>query len=182
MKHGDLASRYAKALYELAQESNNSESLLSGLRGFQELLNKDQQAQNYFFSPHISVEDKEQALEKVAQGLGGDKLLVQFFKLLNSKNRLQVLPEIVSWFQSLIDETNGVVRGTVASAAVLSPEERKEVEAMILQRTKKKAVLTYKEDPSLIGGVVAEVGTYIFDDTIKMHLRKMKEDLTRRAN
>ena len=182
MKFGDLASRYAKALYELAQEGGSSEGMLKGLRGFQELLNKDQQAQTYFFSPHISVEDKEQAIEKVAQSLSADKTLTQFFKVLNQKGRLQVLNEIVVYFQNLIDESNGVVRGTVSSAEVLSPEERKEVEAMILLRTKKKAVLTYKEDPSLIGGVVAEVGTYIFDDTIKMHLRKMKEDLTRRAN
>lgn len=182
MKLGDLASRYAKALYELSQESQSSEAALKGLRGFQELLAKDEQANNYFLSPHISVDEKELAIEKVTQGIDADKTLAQFFKLLNRKNRLQVLPEIVSCFQGLIDETNGVARGTVSSAEALSPEERKEVEAMILLRTKKKAVLNYKEDPSLIGGVVAEVGTYVFDDTIKMHLRKMKEDLTRRAN
>lgn len=182
MKLGDLASRYAKALYELAQEGGNSEVLLKGLRSFQELLSKDEQAKAYFLSPHISVDEKEVAIEKVAQSIDADRILTQFFKLLNRKNRLMAMPEIVAYFQDLIDQSNGIVRGTVASADVLSPEERKEVEAMILMRTKKKAVLTYKEDPSLIGGVVAEVGTYIFDDTIKMHLRKMKEDLTRRAN
>ncbi len=182
MKLGDLASRYAKALYELAQEGSNSEALLKGLRSFQELLAKDEQAKNYFLSPHISADEKEVAIEKVSQSIDVDKTLTQFFKLLNRKNRLMVLPEIVAYFQDLIDQSNNIVRGTVSSADVLSPEERKEVEAMILMRTQKKAVLTYKEDPSLIGGVVAEVGTYIFDDTIKMHLRKMKEDLTRRAN
>ncbi len=182
MKLGDLASRYAKALYELSQENNTSEAALKGLRNFQELLSKDKQAQDYFLSPHISVDDKEVAIDKVAQSIAAEKTLTQFLKLLNRKDRLAALSAIVSSFQSLIDDTNGVVRGTVSSAEALSPEERKEVEAMILARTKKKAVLNYKEDPSLIGGVVAEVGTYIFDDTIKMHLRKMKEDLTRRAN
>ena len=182
MKLGDLASRYAKALYELSQETNSSEAALLGVRNFQNLLSKDAQAQDYFLSPHISADEKEVAIEKVAQSIDADKTLTQFLKLLNRKNRMFVLPEIVSFFQKLIDDNNGVVRGTVSSAAPLSAEERKEVEAMILLRTKKKAVLSFKEDPSLIGGVVAEVGTYIFDDTIKMHLRKMKEDLTRRAN
>jgi F-type H+-transporting ATPase subunit delta len=46
----------------------------------------------------------------------------------------------------------------------------------------KKIILTYKEDPTLLGGVVAQVGGWTFDDSIETHLIKMNEELNRRAN
>ncbi len=72
-------------------------------------------------------------------------------------------------------------RGTVRSTTVLAPEERKRIEETVNRVTHKQPLLTYKEDPALLGGMVAEVGNYTFDDSLASHLRRMNEQLTRRT-
>ena len=65
------------------------------------------------------------------------------------------------------------------SATVLAPEERKQIETLVSRATKKQVILSYKEDPSLVGGLVAEVGSFTFDDSLISHLKRINEQLTR---
>src|SRR4029077_20300117 len=95
------------------------------------------------------------------------------------KNRLGIFSEIVTAFEHITDEAHGVTRGTVRSATVLAPEERKRIETLVGRATKKQVILTYKEDPSLLGGLVAEVGSFTFDDSLHAHLKRINEQLNR---
>src|SRR5262249_48841149 len=98
------------------------------------------------------------------------------------KNRLGVFKDIVGAYEQIADEAHGVMRGTVRSATVLAPEERKRIETLVSRATAKQVILTYKEDPSLLGGLVAEVGSYTFDDSLLSHLKRINEQLTRSAH
>lgn len=104
-----------------------------------------------------------------------------FVFLLARKQRLGIFNDVVTAYQALADEKHGVVRGTVRSTTVLAPDERKRIEQTVNRVTKKNSILTYKEDPLLLGGLVAEVGSYTFDDSLASHLRRMNEQLTRRT-
>jgi len=73
-----------------------------------------------------------------------------------------------------------VTRGTVKSASVLPPESRSRIEKRVSEVTGKKVILTYTQDATVIGGLIAEVGGYLFDDTLKSHLQRIKDDLNRR--
>jgi len=63
----------------------------------------------------------------------------------------------------------------VKSLKPLSKEERTDIESKVSQVIEKKVIMSYKEDPSIIGGLVAEVGGYKFDDSITTHLKRLKE-------
>jgi F-type H+-transporting ATPase subunit delta len=67
----------------------------------------------------------------------------------------------------------------VRSATVLAPEERQRVEEFVGRATQKHVILTYKEDPTLLGGLVANVGSLTFDDSLSSHLKRINEQINR---
>jgi F-type H+-transporting ATPase subunit delta len=81
-----------------------------------------------------------------------------------------------------MDIEEGVTRGVVRSAQALNDDAKKEIENKINKVLNKKIVLTYEQDPKLLGGVVAQVGGWTFDDSLDTHLKKLNEELNRRAN
>jgi F-type H+-transporting ATPase subunit delta len=99
-----------------------------------------------------------------------------------NKGRLQHISDILTSFEEIVDSQNGIIRGSVRSAVKLDQDARQNIEKVVSHFVKKKVILTYSEDVSLVGGVVAQVGGWTFEDTLDSHLRRLKEDLNRRAN
>ncbi len=175
----EVSRRYAKALYEISKDKGDPNNYFLFLRDIWELLQKNQEILDFLYSPLIQPHQKGQALEQAfAKSDSLPKEIGAFILLLAQKNRLKILPEVVRAFQELSDESNGVVRGHVRSASVLSPEDRLRIEKIVSEVTNKQAILNYKEDPQLIGGLIADVGSYVFDDSLSSHLSRLKEDLT----
>lgn len=180
MSASQIGMRYADALYQLASEKNLQDETYKQICSIAEALDLDPQIQNFLSSPLVRPLEKEKAFSEAFKSVQVNELVKNFVLLLARKQRLGVINDVVSAYQGLADEKHGVVRGTVRSTTVLAPEERKRLEETVNRVTKKNAILTYKEDPQLLGGLVAEVGSYTFDDSLASHLRRMNEQLTQR--
>ena len=126
-------------------------------------------------------EQKEAALKAALADSGASTEAYLLLMTLAKKERLAWFSEIVQAFQSRIDDVNGVGRGAVRSSVVLAPQDRMQIESIVEKVLKKKVILSYKIDPALIGGLVAQVGSYTFDDSIDSHLKRMTEELKRKA-
>ncbi len=174
-----LASRYAKAIYNFAKDKNEQDLIFSEMRVLDEAFNGDKEIQNFFATPMIRPADKVKALEGLLEKIKISDALKNFVLLLAKKNRLRFFSEVVTSYQLIADEAHGVTRGTVRSATVLGPEDRKKIEELVSKATKKQVILIYKEDASLVGGLVAQVGSFTFDDSITSHLKRINEQLTR---
>lgn len=179
MKNILLAARYARALYNLASEKNEQDAVFEKMRAISDAVQADAEVSRFLFSPVVRPSEKVAALEKLVAALNLPEALQKFLLLLAKKNRLGVFKEIVVAYQQIADEAHGVTRGTVRSATVLAPEERKRIETLVGKATKKQVILSYKEDPALLGGLVAEVGSFTFDDSLISHLKRINEQLTR---
>ncbi len=177
-----VASRYAGALFEIASEQKSFELTINELRAFENILVKNEEIQQFLTSPLVKPKQKEQALKAALEKNGVSEATQKFVLTLAKKNRLGVFSEIVKAFESKADEANGVNRGTVTSAGVLSLDERNEIQKTVEKVTKKRAILSFDQDPENIGGLVARVGSFTFDDTLKNHLRRLQEELKRRAH
>lgn len=182
MRFTQVAARYAKALFELAKEAGEQDRVFSELRQISTLLEREQQITEFLLSPVVKSEEKVISLSKAIAHDSISEVTRNFILLLAKKNRLALFAEITHAFQTHSDAAHGVVRGQVRSATVLAPEQRTQLEGIVGKVTKKQAILSYKEEPTIIGGLIAEVGTYTFDDTLSSHLRRVKEELNRRAN
>lgn len=181
MKYSEVARRYAHALYDLAAESGAQNKMLEQLRGLKKVFLDDKTTREFLTSPLTKASDRQQTLIKALESGGVLEDVKKLVLLLAQKNRLGFFGEIVLAFQDRADQAGGVTRGTVRSAHVLSEDERKQVETMVKKATGKNVILNYKEDASVIGGLIAQVGSYTFDDTIGSHLRRMKEELNRKT-
>jgi F-type H+-transporting ATPase subunit delta len=177
----EVARRYGRALYELSSKEQKQDRIFSELRILSEAVNTEPSIQQFFNSPIVKAEQK----IAVIQSAIGQKLspeIMQIMDLLARKNRLSIFSDMVNAFEAMSDEAHGVSRGTVKSSRVLSPSARKQIEETVAQVTKKKVILNFSEDPSLLGGMVAQVGGWTFDDSLETHLTRMSEDLNRRTN
>jgi F-type H+-transporting ATPase subunit delta len=177
----NVASRYAKALLAATKQKGVHEQALAQLKAVDQALNSDPQLKEFFENPVVSPDQKTAAIKGAFSGKGFLDEVVNCLLLMAERGRLAGLTDLVHAFQDSIDEENGVTRGVVRAAKPLTPEAQTELEKKITQVLKKKIVLTFKEDPTLLGGVVAQVGGWTFDDSIETHLKKMNEELNRSA-
>jgi F-type H+-transporting ATPase subunit delta len=179
MRSSQVASRYAKALYGFAKEKGEQDQVFDQMRIINEAFENDQEIAGYIHTPLVRPTDKLKVIEKLVGAVPVSESLKNFLLLLAKKNRLPIFAEVVNAYQIIADESHGVTRGVVRSAAVLGPEDRKRIAEIVSKATKKQVILTYKEDPSLLGGLVAEVGSFTFDDSLTSHLKRINEQLTR---
>jgi F-type H+-transporting ATPase subunit delta len=181
MRVSELANRYAQAVFELAVENHSTEKVFADLRGLESVFTKDKDVVTFLASPVVSTEQRRAALEKAMANSDVSNEARDLVMLLARKKRMGVFSQVVHAFEAQIDAANNVGRGTVRSATVLGQAERQRIEETVERVLKKKVIMTYKVDPSVIGGLVAQVGSYTFDDSIDAHLRRMNEELKRRT-
>lgn len=172
----EVANRYAKALFEVSEAAKNSDLVLSEVRALGEAVTKNAEIKTFLSSPIVPQVDK----AKVLASLKGkfSPAVENLLSVLNDKDRLAFLSEIAEAFEALIDEKHGVTRGVVRSAATLDPEQRKSLEETVRKVTGKQVILKFDVDPTLMGGLVAKVGGWTFDDSLTTHLTSLKEGLS----
>lgn len=182
MRYSEVANRYAIAIYQLAQESQTTAAMLSNLKELELAIKSDKMVGAFVNSPLIPAAEKEKLFKKTLGENGAPETLINFVALLSRKGRLLLLSEIIAAYQACDDTVNKIARGAVRSATNLSASQKGEISQIIAMITKKKVVLSFEEDKSYIGGLVAQVGSMTFDDTLTAHVQKIKEDLNRRIN
>ncbi len=176
-----LAKRYAKALalYCVEKKLDLDQTylyLVSLSRVFEE--NKD--LFNYFTVPVVPLKNKLDAAREFVDKLDLPDYIKNFFLLVVEKDRLKVFPLIVEEFRDIADELMGQVRGRLKVAIPISQEELEELSKILEEKLNKKVVLEVEEDPSIIGGVVADIKGMVFDGSILGGLKQIKEKLVER--
>jgi len=97
--------------------------------------------------------------------------------LLIERNRIDLIDEIAQVYQNLLDKKLGIVRARVTSAFPLDSNQQREVAAKLQAATGKVVRMELSTNPSLIGGVVAEVGSTIYDGSIRQQLRSFRNSV-----
>jgi F-type H+-transporting ATPase subunit delta len=171
------ASRYAKALIDVLYPQK-AQAGLEQLQRFSAVLTQQADVRRVFENPTISTERRKTFLKDIADGFGFDAAVRNFLNLLIERNRVDLVGEITNLYQRRLDEKMGIVRARVTSAQALGPDEQREVAAKLQSATGKVVRMELSTDPSLIGGVVAEVGSTIYDGSIRQRLQTFKKSLT----
>jgi F-type H+-transporting ATPase subunit delta len=177
----EVARRYARAFYDLAKTASGADKAFAELRILREAISTDSGIKNFLLSPVVDADKKASALKLALHGKASDSV-TNGLLLLAHKNRLNLFFDIVDAFEEISDLDHGVTRGTVKSAKALGPEARNKIEATVNKVTGKKVILNYTEDADLLGGMMAQVGGWTFDDSLETHLTRMSEDLNRRTH
>lgn len=176
--NSEVAKRYAKALFEALGGAAKSEAALADLRQAQSILGQPK-LNDLLASPVLSRKEKVMVVEQSIANMNLGTEVQNLLKLLATKDRIGSLDSVVAMFETISDEKNNVLRGVVSSPEKLSKAEKEEIESAISKFTGNQLLLEYKEDSSLVGGVLAQVGSYTFDGTLDTQLTKLKEQVNR---
>ena len=177
MRQTILAKRYAKALFAVGQEEGKSEAYREALNVLGDFLNEYPEAMAGLTNPLYPMELREKVMAHLISELQADQFMGNFLNLVVQKKRADILPEIATEFQVLVDADQNVSRGTVIAASEISGELQAKVQTTLENITGKKVILTSEIDPSIIGGIVAKVGDLVMDGSIKTQLAGLNESI-----
>jgi F-type H+-transporting ATPase subunit delta len=172
-----VAKRYAKALVALAKEHGRLAETGAQLTRLAQLIDDTPELKSLLYNPCISRRFKDDLLADLSQQLGIGAIELNFVRMLLEKGRLPQMPDIVALYEVLAEEAQNRLRVRVRSAFPLSPALQEEVRQRFTQYTSKEIVIDQELDPSLIGGMVAQMGSLVLDGSIRNELHRIKTEL-----
>lgn len=172
-----VARRYAKALVALAHEHGRLAEIGEQLKRVTQLIDSTPDLKSLLYNPSISRHFKEELLTDLGQRLRLGRLETNFVRMLLEKGRLPEMPQIVALYEVLAEEAQNRLRVRVKSAFPLSPALQEEVRQRFAQYTSKDIVIDQEIDPTLIGGIVAQMGSLVLDGSIRSELQRLMTTL-----
>jgi F-type H+-transporting ATPase subunit delta len=181
MSQGSAAARsYARALYELAKERDQSEAVAKELDTVVAFIGGEPQLRTLLGRPWVPAAAKRGIAQEVAGRLNLSQLLRDFVGLVARQGRAQALGDIALAYRQLRDEDEGRVRARVRTAVPLNDAERRALQQRLGQALgAREVVLDETVDGQLLGGFVAEVGSFIVDGSLDGQLAQLRERLAR---
>jgi F-type H+-transporting ATPase subunit delta len=178
MKEHVISIRYASALLKLAQAENAIGDVRLGFDAFISVTHSQKGLLTWLADEEIPHPKRLVLAREIAEASAIHPLVTKFIEVLINKGRIKHIYHIAKSFNELADGAEGIVRGTVFTATRAEAEAAKQrLENTLGKKLNKKVVLTSKEEPSLIGGVLLMVRDKIWDASIKRKLSEIKERL-----
>jgi F-type H+-transporting ATPase subunit delta len=178
MSDGEVAERYARAIFELGVDANQVVELSAQIRSFAETYASSRELQAVLDNPMVEAEKRDAMLRDVAALAGLNGVGLNAVRLLAERKRLGSLPEIARRLATLADEKAGVVRATVTSAGPLPDSFYERLTQELESATQRKVTIDRQTDPSLIAGVVTRIGDNTIDGSVKGRLAEIERQLS----
>jgi F-type H+-transporting ATPase subunit delta len=175
-----VATRYAKALVDVVAAAGSDvqpQQALAQLRSVQQLIAGSAELRNALLSPAVSPSRKRAVIERLLEPLGVHRKVRNFLFVVIDHRRVADFESIVEAFDVLLDERLGYVRADVASAAELTAAQRASLEVQVARLAGKQAKLNFSIQPALIAGVVARVGSTVYDGSVRGQLERLRAKL-----
>ena len=170
------AVRYAKALFETAQEKNVSEQVANDMQAINIAMNDSEELRFFLDNPVVKGEAKKNALDKIFSSLSSESKLL--FGLLNSNSRFSLLPQIASKYIALYEESKGIARAYVTTAVPLTEDLKTKVLEKVKQLTSESQIEIINEiNPDIIGGFIIRIGDMQYNASVADKLNQLKREL-----
>ena len=178
-KVSNVGGRYAKALFDLASEERQVAAVEADLKSLKTALRESHDLRVLVGSPAFSAEDKGKGLVSIAVKAKFNMTTIKFLGLLASNGRASLLASIITSFEALSAKARGAVSAEVTTAVALSPAQAKGVAAALRQALGKDPEIETRIDPAILGGIKVQVGSRLFDASLKSKLDSLKFALKR---
>ena len=178
MTNKTAATRYARALLDVAvQENTDLDAIERELAAFVQLFASHPELEKVMLNPAVPVPRKRAAVAELAKAAKNSPMVAKLLTLLAERDRLVLMPDLLASYRDRLLDYRRVVRAEVTTATPLAADRAKAIEGRLATITARTVVLETSVDPSIIGGVVARIGSTVYDGSITRQLQKMKERL-----
>ena len=172
-----VARRYASALADVALEQIKADRVKADFRAFVEAFYTSSDLRNFLETPAIGGDQKHKVVEKLSEKESWDPAVRNFIYLIVDHRRTELLREIEQALGEEINVRLGIALARVTSAQQLSDAQKKELTAALERRTGKRIEAQFQQDQSLLGGAVVQVGSTIFDGSVREQLNRLRGQL-----
>jgi F-type H+-transporting ATPase subunit delta len=169
-----LASRYAKAVFELAEDEKAIDAVAADFAALRNAIHASADLARLVRSPAFSREDQAGALRPILEKMGVSPLTLRFLLLLTAKRRLFALDGIISAYNHKVARLKGEVEAEVTSARPLSGSETEELTRVLKAQLGREPRLQTRVDPALLGGLVVKLGSRMIDSSIRTKLNGIR--------
>ncbi len=173
MSIAQLANRYAKALFDLAEKSGKTNNVESDLGSILNTAQSSSLLLSFVKNPTFSKSTKESVMVAISKRTNADKLTVNFIRLLARNGRLDKLPEIINSYISLMMNSRGEEFAHITTASPLKDFELRNIEESLSKSIKKKVIAQVSVNDSILGGVVVRMGSVMLDASLSGKLEKL---------
>jgi len=178
MTNKTAALRYARALLDVAiKEGTPLDGISDELASFVDLFTQHPSLEKVMLHPAVPVTRKRAVMTALVERARPSPILAKLLVLLAERDRLVLLPDLLSAYRERVLDHQQVVRAEVTTASPIEPDRARAIERGLAKVTGRTVRLGVRTDPSLIGGVVARIGDTIYDGSVTTQLERMKKRL-----
>jgi F-type H+-transporting ATPase subunit delta len=173
-----VAKRYAKALVQLAEQAKSVDKTKADLAAFVSAVDASPEIQKLFSSPVFTPDQKKSVIKELAAKLGMQPVTQRFMEHLAETGRIRYVRDMEEAFQEILAESTNRAMAKLTTAAAVNPADLAAIKKKLETLTGKQVDIDAKVDASLIGGARAQIGSTIYDGSIRNQLDKMRGQLT----
>ncbi|MSO20089.1 MAG: ATP synthase F1 subunit delta [Acidobacteria bacterium] len=177
------AFRYARALVDVVTTPGAADpkKITAELKQFETLMSDNAELRILCATPAIASSSKHAVIDQIASAAGLSQTTRNFIKVVLDRDRISILPEVIEGFETLLNERLGIAVAEITSARALDDTEKTNLQSALKARTGRQVQVTYSQDSSLIAGVVARIGSTVYDGSVRGQLDRLRAELAGRA-
>jgi len=172
-----VANRYARALADVVAPTGKYREVQQELLSFAAVSRTSAELREVLTLPSVRMTDKAQVLDAVLARLGVSAVTHNFLQVLLAKYRLGLIEEICQAFLKVVNERLGIVQVKVFTPIPLEGVERDLLQSRFRQLTSKETELEFHLDADLLGGLVAQIGSTVYDGSVRGQLERLRQQL-----
>jgi len=172
-----VARRYASALADVVIERREEREVQKEIALWASMIDSNPQLKEVFANPIVAYEQKRSVLEELISRTRVRETTASFLRVLLRNQRLAQLPEVTERFGQILDERAGVVAAEITTARPIPEELKKALHDTLASATGRTVRLTFATDEAIIGGLVARIGSTVFDGSVENNLERLADGL-----
>ncbi len=173
-----VSIRYARALADVVLKNREQVAVLGELEQFGVWLKESKDLFNVITNPSVSAAEKKRLIQALAKRGAFHRTTENFLKILADHHRFTVYGEVLGAFRRELDRRLGIESVEVTTAAPLSEDDQRALRERLKAFTGGEVRLEYHTDPQLIGGMVAKIGSTVYDGSLREQLNRLRTVLS----
>ena len=175
-----VARRYAAALADVAIERREEREVQAELDQWAAMIESHPQLKEVFANPTIVYDHKRKLLDELISRTSVRETTASFLRVLLKNQRISQLRDVMVRYGQVLDERSGVVAASVTTARPIPEDLKKSLHDTLTAATGRTVRLTFTTDEKIVGGLVARIGSTIFDGSVQSHLERLADGLAGR--
>ncbi|MFK2825608.1 F0F1 ATP synthase subunit delta [Bacillus sp. B190/17] len=177
MSDSVVAKRYALALFEIAKEQQQLQSIEEELRVVQTVFQENQKLLSLLQSPKLTIEEKKELLKSAFAA--ASTYVINTLMVLTERHREGYIIDVAEAYIELANAERGIAEATVESVRPLTEAETVQISDQFAKKVGKQSLrITNIVDPQLLGGLKVRIGNRIFDGSLRGKLSRLEKQLT----